>query len=101
MMPFNRRAHAISMAALAALGTAGHLPADTSTVLLQTGVTNSPGAGGGVFNSILDAPAINSSGQIAILAGITGSNNGTTSMMVIRWSRCVPPSWVTLTWTAW
>src|SRR5438045_6334617 len=81
-MPSNRRALAITMAALAALGAAELLLADSSTILLQTGITNSPGAGGGVFNSILDEPAINSSGQVAIVGGISGSNNGTSSILV-------------------
>src|SRR6185369_6241031 len=80
-MGSNRRAAAMSMAALAAL-TAGNLLADTSSVLLQSGITNSPGTGGGVFNGLLDRPAINSSGQIAILGGVTGSNDGTTSIVV-------------------
>lgn len=80
-MRSNSRAVAINMAALAAL-TTGNLLADTSSIVLQTGITNSPGPGGGLFNSIQDRPAINSSGQVAIQGGIAGSNDGTNSMVL-------------------
>jgi hypothetical protein len=72
----SKRAIVLGMAALAALGTLKESNADTNAILVQTGVSTAPGAGGGTVSSLSDFPAINSSGQVAVVAGLSSSNDG-------------------------
>src|SRR3954463_16193882 len=73
---FSKRAVVLGAAALSALGMTGGLQADTNSILLQTGISTAPGAGGGTGSGLSDLPAINSSGQVAVMSGLSGSSDG-------------------------
>jgi len=66
---------ALCLAATAAL-SASRGWADTTSVLVQTGVTTAPGAGGGTISTLPEMPAINSSGQMSFLSNLVGSADG-------------------------
>src|SRR6266702_2082517 len=73
---------ALHMAAVATLAVCSSIDAYTNTVLVQTGITAAPGAGGGTFLLLNSAPAINASGQIAMNAQLSGTSDGTSRAML-------------------
>ncbi len=74
---------ALYAAAMTALGALQPAAADTTTQFALTGSTTAPGAGGGTVGSIVDAPTINNSGQVAFATGVSGASDGT-SLAFIR-----------------
>src|SRR6185436_5197310 len=75
-MSLKKPALVLGMAALATLGILKQSSADTNSILLQTGISTAPGAGGGTVSILGDYPTINNSGQVSVISGLTGSSDG-------------------------
>src|SRR5437763_15191800 len=64
-------------AAMAILKIPASVFGDSNTVLVQTGITTAPGAGGGTVFALAEYPVINASGQMALITNLIGTTDGT------------------------
>src|SRR5437016_13338997 len=64
-------------AAMAILKIPASVFGDSNTVLVQTGITTAPGAGGGTVFALAEYAGINASGLIALSTNLVGTTVGT------------------------